>query len=98
MRFLLAALAATAIGAAPLAEIARAESAAIARNAATTGEATLVAQIELLELLRGHEFAVLTRRVEAEQARFEADPRREPVTNQMWSTFAISDPALGPAI
>jgi tetratricopeptide (TPR) repeat protein len=77
-----------------LAGAARAES----PPARKPGEATLAAQLELLDLLRGHEFAELSRRVEAEQARFEADPVREPVTNQMWSTFEISDPALGPAI
>lgn len=59
---------------------------------------SLAARLELLALLRGREFAELTRRVESEQAAFEADPGREFPTNQMWDTFAPSDPSLAPAL
>jgi tetratricopeptide (TPR) repeat protein len=95
---LLGAASRVAIGTAFLAAIASAEDAAPQKGSAASGEATLAAQLQLLEMLRGRQFSDLTRRVEAEQARFEADPQREPVTNQMWSTFAIADPALDPVI
>jgi hypothetical protein len=92
IRSLLAVFGACAIAAAAFADAAR------AATDAPGVEASLAAQIELLDLLRGRQFAELTRRVEAEQAAFEADLQREPVTNQMWNTFGITDPALGPAL
>jgi tetratricopeptide (TPR) repeat protein len=49
-------------------------------------------------MLRNRRFGELTQRVEAAQAAFEADPKREEQVAQTWDTFATSDPSVAPLL
>ena len=80
--------------------IANPEAVAAARAPADDGSArrappAIAARLELLALLRGRRFDELTRRVEAAQAAFEADPSREEQLAQVWDTFTTTDPSIG---
>jgi tetratricopeptide (TPR) repeat protein len=85
-----------AIGVADPEAVARARSPAVPDQ--KRGPPAIAARLELLDLLRNRRFDELTRRVEAAQAAFEADPGREEQVEQTWDTFLTEDSSVAPLL